>query len=364
MKINFKSLLIIFLVALLGSSIGTYTILKITDTKVNVESKNNYISTIEYKDFKPNELADTIDKAIETVVEINCSTKTTVSSMFGGSQTYESSSAGSGVIISENGYIVTNNHVVEGAYDVKVKTYQGKEYSAKIIGADSRSDIAVIKIDANNLAYSYFVDSDTIKLGQTVIAIGNPLGQGLTCSDGIISSLSKEITINDVSMTVLQTSAAVNEGNSGGGLFDTLGNIVGIVNAKSSDSTSSTSVEGMGYAIPSNTAKKIVNDLINDGFVRDRATIGVKVYSSSSYYIYQNISGAMISEIIDGYPAQKAGLKAGDIITKIDDYEITNYTDLAKTLDKYKVGDEIKIVINRNNKNIEYTLTLSEAIDK
>jgi len=359
MKINFKSILIIFLVAFLGAGIGTYAtneILTSTKTQKDLQNTNFSVSSVQYSDYNPSDLTNTISKAIKTVVEITCEKES--SNYF---YTTTGTSAGSGVIISSDGYIVTNNHVIEGGTNVKVKLNTGEEYDATIIGNDARSDIGVIKIELTDLAYSSFTDSDKLALGQTVVAIGNPLGNGLSCTDGIISALNKEITINNVIINVLQTSAAVNEGNSGGGLFDLNGNIVGIVNAKSS-SASTTTVEGMGYAIPSNNAKKIVEDIIRYGYVKDRATLGVSIYTGSNAYYYSKIEGAIVSEVLENGSADKAGMMSGDIIIAIDDHEITSYTVLAQVLDKYySVGDKCQIKIYRNDKQMTLTLTLQEA---
>lgn len=360
MRLSFKNIVVIFLVALLGGSLGTIATQKLLqEEQPSATHKEDVtISTIDYKSFEPSNLSKTIEKAINSVVEIHCTIYT--NSYFG--QT-EGLSMGSGVIISNDGYIVTNNHVVNNATDVIVYTYDGNEYTGTIIGADSRSDLAVIKIDGIGLPYSKFANSDELILGEQVVAIGNPLGEGITCSEGIVSALSKEVTIDDISMDLLQTSAAVNEGNSGGGLFDINANIIGVVNAKSSASGSAI-VEGMGYAIPSNTVKKIVSDIIEHGYVKDRATMGISVYKTSSYY-YSNTIGCIVSDVVKGGAADVAGIKAGDIIIRIDDDEITSYTDLTKVLDKHLVGDEIQVTVKRGrNERIQtFTVILQEAIN-
>jgi len=362
MKVNIKSIIIIFLVALLGSGLGTFGVISYyNQTDKSVLNNNNVVvNQVEYTNVEKSDYTKAIEKAYDTVVEISCTVQQNVSSnffFFGGTST--GTSKGSGVIFSEDGYIVTNAHVLEGLVDentISVKIYTGDSYQAKLIGYDSRTDLAVIKIDVDNLPYASFVDSSSLMLGEDVIAIGNPLGLGISCSNGIISALEKEIYINDVYMTVIQTNAAINSGNSGGGLFDIDGNLVGIVNAKKSSSAlSSTTVEGMGYAIPANTVIRIINELIENGYVKDRAALGIKVYRNSSYY---TTSGVVISEVIEGSSAQEAGLQKLDIITKVNDIDITNYADLSKVLDSKAIGDVVEVTIIRDNQEMKFNITL------
>ena len=351
MKLNFKTLLIVFLVALLGSSIGTFVTKELVNENGSKTSSNLNVSQVEYENVELSSYTQAINKVYDTVVQIN------VGINYRGQTVY--SGAGSGVIISSDGYVVTNNHVVTSAEAFKVILSDGSEYEAYLIGTDPRSDIALLKIDAQNLSYASFADSNQIVIGEQVIAIGNPLGEGITVSEGIISSLSKDITIKQVSMDLLQTTAAINEGNSGGGLFDLNGNIVGIVNAKSSSSLTTT-VEGMGYAIPSNTALKVVMDLKDYGYVKDRATLGVSIYTSNTFFY--SSEGAIISEVSEGGAAQKAGIQAGDVIIDIDDNPITNYTDMTRVLSKYSVGDKVKVTISRDGKQMDFNVTLTEVI--
>lgn len=362
MKINFKTLIIVFLVALLGAGIGTYAILSTYTANNKLEHNSVVINEVEYSDIQKNDYTKAIEKAYDSVVEINCITIVSNPSYFfidGG--TSEATSSGSGVIFSEDGYIVTNNHVIENAKEgaVKVKLYNGESYDARIIGTDSRTDLAVLKIDANNLEYASFVDSSKLLLGQDVIAIGNPLGLGISCSNGIVSALEKEIYINKVYLTVLQTNAAVNAGNSGGGLFDINGNLVGIVNAKKSSDilSSSASIEGMGYAIPANTVTYIIDQLVENGYVKDRASLGIRVYTSN----YYQVDGVIISEVIQGGGAQVAGLQANDIIVKIDDTDVALYADLSKALDAKNVGDKVKVTVLRNNEQKEFEVLLQAS---
>lgn len=298
--------------------------------------------------------------ASPSVVEIVTESTTTQYGMFGG--TYTSQAAGSGVIISKDGYIITNNHVVEGANTITVTTYDNKEYSATLVGTDEASDIAVIKIDASDLTAATVGDSSKIEAGDTAVVIGNPLGTlGGTVTDGIISSPSREMVINNQSMELIQTNAEINSGNSGGGLFDGNGNLIGIVNAKDSGTTSSgTVIEGIGFAIPINTAMDVANELMQYGEVVDRPTLGVYLQEvSNSYYNYT--PGLYITGTADGSGAEKAGLRAYDRIVSADGEEIDAQSDLTKVLRNKKVGDTISLTIERNGKQMDVQVTLGSS---
>ena len=243
--------------------------------------------------------SEAAQKAAPSVVEILAEGTTTTYGFFGG--TYTSQSAGSGVIFSSDGYIITNHHVVEDGESFRITTFDGTEYDAQLIGSDAKSDIAVLKVDADNLTPAVLGDSSQVQVGDTAIVIGNPLGTlGGTITDGIISATSRTITINDQAMELLQTNAQINSGNSGGGLFDGNGNLIGIVNAKDSGTTSSgTTIEGLGFAIPINTAYDIAQQLIENGEVTNRATIGVylqELTQPSGKYA----AGLYITEVIKG----------------------------------------------------------------
>ena len=375
MKLSFKNIIIIFLIALLGGACGTYgtlTINKYINNEIanTSESTNSITTEVLYSNQNEGSYAKAINKAIDTVVQISTKATSSSTNFFGQNTTSDATVLGSGVIISSDGYIVTNNHVVEGANEVSVTLNNDETYDATIIGTDTKTDLALIKIEASNLAYSSLVDSDTLELGQEVVAIGNSLGKGTSSTNGIISALNREVTINNYTMTLILTNAEVNSGNSGGGLFDMNGNLVGIVNAKimsQTTSSSSTSVEGMGYAIPANTVKKIVDELMNNGYVKDRATLGVKVITNNSYleyYGYSDTTGAVISEVVENGPAYKAGLEAGDIIIAINNDTVESFTDLSKELDNYAVGDVVTVTVNRNNKLKEFKVTLGENINE
>lgn len=296
-------------------------------------------------------------KAQTSVVEIKVEEENTQYSFFQTNGYTEAS--GSGVILTSDGYIVTNNHVVENASSIIVTLSNGKVYDAKLIGTDSKTDIAVIKIEETNLTPATLGDSNQIVVGETAVAIGNPLGTlGGSVTDGIISALDREITIDSETMNLLQTNAAINPGNSGGGLFDGSGNLIGIVVAKSSGSN----VEGLGFAIPVNDVKEIVEQLITNGYVSNRATLGV--YLTSLPYEYNGYeAGVYIQEVIGNSAAEKAGLKAYDKIIKFNGIEINSYDTLSYQLKKLNVGDVVEIVVEREDSEVTLNVTLQEAIN-
>lgn len=341
-----------------GSSSGNQTTVTTSDA-----SGTSKVTTVSSSDDGTGLTTEEVAaKASPSVVEIETEVTSTSYGMFGG--TYTSTAAGSGVIISEDGYIITNNHVIENANTIKVTTYDGKEYDATLVGTDSKSDIAVIKIDATGLTAATIGDSSKIAAGDTAVVIGNPLGTlGGTVTDGIISAASREITINNESMELIQTNAAINSGNSGGGLFDGNGNLIGIVNAKDSGTTSSgATIEGLGFAIPINTAMDVAKQLMENGKVTDRATLGV--YLQELDQNYQNYSaGLYITDVMKGSGAEKAGLQAYDKIVKADDTDISSYADLSAVLAKKKVGDTIDLTIERDGKKKDVTVTLTGSLD-
>jgi serine protease Do len=294
------------------------------------------------------------NKVADSVVEIV--TETVSYSYFYGQGVSEG--AGSGVIIDNDGYIITNNHVIEDAKSIKVTLRNGNEYDAKLIGADSDQDIALIKIEpksGENLTVATFGDSDKLSVGDKAVVIGNPLGQlGGTVTDGIISALDRELTIDEKTMNLLQTNAAINPGNSGGGLFDGQGNLVGIVVAKASSSSStSSSVEGLGFAIPINDAESILSDLKEYGYVKGKpAEIGVTLQDyMDMVYIYS---------VTDNSPADKAGLEKGDKIMTVGGKEVTSSSDVKNAISKSKAGDKLKIQIERNGETKTCTVTIAE----
>jgi serine protease Do len=291
-----------------------------------------------------------------TVVEIT--TQTVSSSGYFGQETV-ATGAGSGVIISEDGYIVTNNHVIEDAQSITVKTVDGTEYEAELVGTDSQTDIAVIKVNAENLTPATIGDSDAIQVGEPVIAIGNPLGSlGGTVTTGIISAVGREITINGENMTLLQTDAAINQGNSGGGLFDANGYLIGIVNAKTMD----TGIEGLGFAIPISDVTSVIEDLVAHGKVTTRPVLNVSLQdiSDSSYFGrgYNLTAGVYIVQVVEGGTASDAGLEIGDRIVSFDGQDVSSSSEVKQILREHSIGDQVEMVYERDGQQYTVTLTL------
>ena len=341
---------------------GGYLALRVFNTESTVIYKSSEASGTTKQTSSSSGLttAEVAEKAAPSVVEINVKGTVSTYGFFGG--TYETSAAGSGVIISEDGYIITNNHVVEDGSEYTVVTSDGTSYEATLVGTDENSDIAVLKVDATGLTAATIGDSDKLSVGDTAVVIGNPLGTlGGTVTDGIISATNRELTINNRSMNLIQTNAAINSGNSGGGLFDSNANLVGIVNAKDSGTTSSgTTIEGLGFAIPINDAMNVAQQLMENGKVTDRATLGVYVSQlDESTNRYQ--AGLYITDVITNGPAEQAGLQAYDRLVSIDGTEITSYSDLTAVLNKKNVGDTVEVVVERSGQQLSYQVTLSDS---
>lgn len=301
-------------------------------------------------------MSSVVDQCRPTVVEITTEIASSGSNPF---QQYVQQGAGSGVIMTSDGYIITNNHVIEGASTITVKTVDGSEYDAKLIGRDAQTDLAVIKIEANDLPAATFGNSNELKVGDIAIAIGNPLGSlGGTVTTGIISALNREITIENETMTLLQTDAAINPGNSGGGLFDEAGNLIGIVNAKQS----SAGIEGLGFAIPISDAVEILDELVRNGTVTNRPALNVSLYDYTDTSLYGNSKysdGVYIVQIIDGGAADQAGLKVNDQIIRFNGKDVSSTSEVKKELRSLKIGDRVPITVVRDGKEIETEITLS-----
>lgn len=306
-------------------------------------------------------IRDIAAKAQPSVVEIVVEVEQTGYGFgFFGQQSYRSQAAGSGVIISDDGYIITNNHVIENALSITVTLYDGTTYSAEMVGTDEKTDIGVIKIDAHNLTAAEIGDSSLIQTGDTAIVIGNPLGTlGGTVTNGIVSATNREVTIDNETYELIQTNAAINSGNSGGGLFDGQGKLIGVVNSKDSGYTSSgTIIEGLGFAIPINTAMDVAEQLIEYGYVADRATLGVYIQVLTQPY-GEYSEGLYITDVIKGSGAEAAGLKSYDKILSADGTKISSYQDLSNFLKKKKAGDTITLQIERDGheRSVDVTLT-------
>jgi len=298
----------------------------------------------------------------DSVVEINTEF-TVVSGWF----QYVSGGAGSGVILSEDGYVITNNHVVcnsDGvtpAENITVRLTNGEEYKAKLIGTDSDADIAILKIDATGLTPAVCGNSDNLVVGESVVAVGNPLGElGGTHTEGIISALDREIDVNGVNMRLLQTSAAVNSGNSGGGLFNMRGELVGIVNAKSSG----TGIEGLGFAIPVSDALSIVEQLLEYGYVRGKVYVGLGFYDVTDAYTARMLGlssfGVYVTNMEEGY--NDTVLQVGDRVISVNGMEITSSAEISSIVKSSAVGDVLKFQISRRGKLMEVDVTCYEKI--
>lgn len=303
---------------------------------------------------------------VDSCVGITVSTTTNI---FGYVST--SAASGSGFVITQDGYIVTNYHVIEDAakdssVPITVSFHNGDSYQATLVGGEEDNDVAVLKIEATGLKPVTLGDSDQLKVGQTVMAIGNPLGE-LTYSltDGLISALDRLITTgsgtDSTTMNMLQTNCAINPGNSGGPLFNSFGEVIGITTAKYSTSSSGTTVEGLGFAIPINDVKAIISDLIQHGYVTGKPYMGIQMGNVSSEAQRYGISaGAVIQYVAEGSCAQKAGLQVNDIIIAVDDTVVDSSSALKAAVGAYRAGDTAKLTVIRQNEKMELTITFDE----
>jgi serine protease Do len=355
-----------------------------TASETSVTAKN--VSYITPEDSNSGELTteEVVEKVLPSVVGIE-STFTMTSQSSGGGyfnfggfgqaqqpQTSSATATGTGVVITTDGYIVTNAHVIYDteynaglASSISVIVNEEDRYDAEVIGYDTDYDLAVLKINAKDLVAAEFGNSDELSLGQNVIAIGNPLGFDLmnTVTSGIVSGLNRQITINEKSMTLIQTDAAINSGNSGGPLINKYGQVVGINSSKMSASYSEASIEGIGFAIPSNEASRIVEDIMEYGYVTGKPQLGI-----SCQDITENISrmydipvGVYITAVAEDSAAEKAGLQAGDIITKINDEDVASFEELTAKKNEHKAGETIELTYVRNGAEDKVTVTLDEA---
>ena len=293
-----------------------------------------------------------------SVVVITTEAMVSTGSWFGVGQV--ESGAGSGVIMSEDGYILTCAHVIEGASNIIV-TINDTDYTAVLIGEDSQSDIAVIKINATGLVPAVMGNSDTLVVGEEVIAVGNPLGElGGTVTNGIVSALNRNVVVENTEMTLIQTNASVSPGNSGGGLFNMAGELIGVVNAKSADADA----EGLGFAIPVNTAMRVAQDLIENGYVSGRPALGITVMeinnAETAEYYGVTAFGVYIADVTKGSGADKAKLQVGDRIVAINNKEVTQTSDLTDVIAGCEVGDKVTLSIARNGQLLTVEVTLGD----
>lgn len=284
----------------------------------------------------------------------------------GGSGSQVQTGSGSGVIITADGYIVTCNHVVEGANKITVILSDETSHEAKIVGTDSRNDLAVIKIEASGLTPATLGDSDMLTVGEDVVAIGNPLGELRgTSTGGMVSALGRQVTVEGTEMTLIQHDAAVSPGSSGGGLFNSSGSLIGIVNAKAS----SNNAEGIGFAIPVNSVKQIISDLIEHGYVKGRAYLGILSQNVTlraeqggwgGYFGHGGTSCVQVGQVVAGSAAEAAGIQAGDLILAVGEEQITSTDALSKAIGAYNAGDQATLTIQRNGQQMQVDVTFGE----
>lgn len=331
-----------------------------TSGSLNItKTSNSGTTTTASSTSTANSTSEIVKKTADSVVEI--STESVVTGSF--AQQYVQQGAGSGVIISQDGYILTNNHVINGANSVKVRLRDATEYDATIVGSDSDNDIALLKVNATGLSPATFGDSNSLAVGDYVVAIGNPLGElGGTVTDGIISALARKVTIEDTQMTLLQTNAQVNPGNSGGGLFNANGELVGIVNAKQS----ATEVEGIAFAIPINNVLDILSDLKEYGYVTGKVDLGIDFTDITSdetaFYYGVNQTGCYVLSVDSGSNAEKAGITRGDLVTKVNDTDISTSEDITTALEKAEVGDTVTFTVSRRGTSKTISFVLEEYV--
>lgn len=283
----------------------------------------------------------------------------------GWGQPVSQAAAGSGFVITEDGYILTNYHVIEDADSIQVSFVDGTTYDATLVGGESENDIAVLKIDATGLTPVIIGDSDNVKVGEQVVAIGNPLGElTFSMTSGIVSAKDRSITMeNGEVMNMIQTDTAINSGNSGGPLFDMYGQVIGITSAKlSGSSSSSATIEGLGFAIPINDIKDMVTDIMENGYVTGKPYMGITVSTvpESISERYGMSQGALVESVDESSCAAKAGLEKGDIITAMDGQTVISSAELVEAKKNYKAGDTVTLEVERNGEKLELTLTFDE----
>ena len=328
--------------------------------KTTVQQSNRTAATVSVKKVDGQTLmtpSEVYASTVNSVVSINCSAVST--NIFG--QQTESASSGSGFIYTADGYIVTNQHVVANASSINVTLYNGDTYPATLVGSDSDYEVAVLKIDAKDLPAVTLGSSTDVNVGDTVLAIGNPLGElTFSMSQGIVSCVNRAINVEGTPFNMIQVDASINPGNSGGPLMNLYGEVVGIVSAKYS-SYANTTVEGLGFAIPINDVQSIIKDIIENGSVGNKAymaiTAGTMTQQMAAQYKINATEGVFVYSVEDGGAGDKAGLKLGDVITKLNDTQITSMEDLSAAKKGFKAGDTVTLTVLRDGKEITTQLT-------
>lgn len=328
--------------------------------KTTVQQSSRTATTVNVKKVDGQTLmspAEVYASTVNSVVSINCSAVST--NIFG--QQTESASSGSGFIYTADGYIVTNQHVVANASSINVTLYNGDTYPATLVGSDSDYDVAVLKIDAKDLPAVTLGNSTDVNVGDNVMAIGNPLGElTFSMSSGIVSCVNRAINVEGTPFNMIQVDASINPGNSGGPLMNLYGEVVGIVSAKYS-SYADTTVEGLGFAIPINDVQSIISDIMENGSVTDKAymaiTAGTMTQQMAAQYKINATEGVFVYSVEDGGAGDKAGLKLGDVITKLNDTQITSMEDLSAAKKGFKAGDTVTLTVLRDGQEITTQLT-------
>ncbi len=319
-------------------------------TKLNIVSSQESSDTTFSDEEGALCLQDIYSSVIDSVVSIS-------------SMTSSGTASGTGIIMSPDGYVITNHHVITGALVISVLTNDNQEFEAALVGSDEMSDLAVLKIDARGLKAAEFGDSSKLRVGDSVVAIGDPLGVQLrgTMTNGIISAINRDLTVGDRTMTLIQTNAALNNGNSGGPLINCYGQVIGINTVKmSSYYTATASVEGLGFAIPISVAKPIIDELIENGYVAGRPAIGISGDSLPSYYrtYYRLPEGVYVTSVNEGSDAKAKGIREGDIVTAINGERISSIDELNTVKNQYAAGDEVTLTVYRSGTYYEVTVTL------
>lgn len=396
-KGNFKTTILVpFLSGILGCSLVIGTCFGIPSIKQKILGSNyietnstsvneaanagtvDFVSLTQYSDtavYAANKILPSI-VGIEVTYTVKSNMSSYYYSLFGNipsnqDSTSTATASGSGIVISEDGYILTNNHVVSSASEstyyeisdatsVKVKFYgDDNEYDATIVGKDSQTDLAVLKVDKTGLTAAEFADSDGVKVGEFSMAVGNPLNLGTTITCGVVSAINREVNDDEGnSFTCIQTDAAINSGNSGGALVNSQGQVIGVNTMK----VSSTGVEGIGFAIPINSTKEISDELITYNKVR-RPYIGIsgRNIDEKTATKYNLVIGIYVVSVEQYSAAEKAGLQTGDVIIKVDDKEVKTMDELNEIKNTHKIGDQLTLTINRDGKEKQIVLTLGES---
>ncbi len=381
-----KSVLIPFVSGVVGCSvvIGTcfgvpsiktkllgHSTSNISTSSSNTTSSNGYVDQISLNNFSDTAVY-AANKILPSIVGIKIEYSVNTTSIFGRSNTSTATASGSGIIISEDGYILTNNHVVSSSSSESNSYYQiseatkvsvtlfndETEYEAKIVGQDEQTDLAVIKIEKPGLTKAEFADSDSVKVGEFAMAVGNPVNMTSTVTTGIVSAVNRKITDSEgKTYTCIQTDAAINSGNSGGALVNSEGKVIGINTLK----LSGTGIEGIGFAIPINSTTDITSQLIQYSKVK-RPYIGISGINltDETAKTYNLVVGVYVKTVEDFSAAEKAGLKAGDVIVEAEGKKITTMDELNEIKNAHQIGDEINVKVNRNGKEKELTITLGE----